>query len=146
MNNGICRTGNQSGTIGNLTGLNRKVAEAFFGHNPWQGFFDLADSSHLRPAFRIDAYENQDTYRVVAELVGVGREDISLRYEENTLIIELTVRSGADGNDKDRQYTRSVRFASPVSPDEVSAQFADGLLVVSIPKASEFKPREISIA
>jgi HSP20 family protein len=142
MNSLANRTGNY---FDPFSGLSRDMTQAFFGTNPWAGFFSPAGSNHLRPAFRLDVYEGPEAWKVVSEVAGVNRDDIALRYEDDALVIELTVKPAEASTAEPRKYARTVRFDGTVDIDKVVARYNDGHLTVVLPKAEETRPREITI-
>ena len=104
------------------------------------------------PAF--DVYEDKDNLYVRAELPGMRKEDINLSLHNGSLSI-----SGERKNEeklKDAQVYREERFFgrfqrtitlnTPVAMDKVKAQYKDGILSVTLPKAEEAKPKQIDVS
>ena len=95
-----------------------------------------------------------DTDIVVrAELPGVTPDSIHVDISNNNLTIqgEKTKDNGVEGENYYRveriygKFMRSFSLPSRVKADAVKARYKDGVLVVSIPKAEEAKPREIKV-
>ena len=121
---------------------------------------DRLVNSFLKPAGSegnfapaVDIVETQDDIRVVVELPGVNKDSVTVEYHDNLLILkgEKKALVLADGENLRRSERRSGSFlrrfdvSTPVNSTEIKAKFKDGVLTVTLPKAEEAKPREISI-
>ena len=42
-------------------------------------------------------------------------------------------------------FRRSLRFGTPVNPNQVNAVYRHGLLLITMPKAEEAKPRQVRV-
>jgi HSP20 family protein len=117
---------------------------------------EIARSSQLlsgwTPAF--DVYEDKDNVYVRAELPGMRKEDIDLSLHNGSLSV-----SGERKNEeqlKDAEVYRAERFfgrfqrtitlGTPVAFDKVKAQYKDGILNITLPKAEEAKPKHIDVS
>ncbi len=102
----------------------------------------------------LDLYEDRDNMYVRVELPGMRKEDIDLSLHEGSLSISGERKS--DEKYKDAEVYRSERFfgrfqrtvtlPTPVQVDRVKAQYKDGILTVSLPKAEESKPKHIELS
>ena len=101
----------------------------------------------------VDVLEQPDAIVVRAELPGLKPEDIDIEVDENVLTIrgerrfEETVEDGRYYR-LERSYgrfQRSLGLPQGVKPDEISADFDQGVLEVRVPKAEEVKPRKITV-
>ena len=103
----------------------------------------------------IDVYETDDRYVVAAELPGMARKDIELALEDSRLTIrgQRVDRTAASGDvvhfhQVERghgAFSRSFEFASKIDTDAVSADLADGVLTITLPKAAPPPPRKIEV-
>ena len=101
----------------------------------------------------VDIQETADSYRLVAELPGLTKEDINITLENNVLRLsgerkfEKDVKK--DGYHRiERTYgtfARAFTLPSQVNQEKVEASFENGLLTIVVPKAEQAKPRKISI-
>ncbi len=101
----------------------------------------------------VDIQETDDSYRLQAELPGLGKDDIQITIENN--VLRLTGERKWEKDVKKENYHRIERtygsfsrsFALPhqVSSDKVEAKFENGVLSVVVPKAETAKPRRITI-
>lgn len=71
-----------------------------------------------------------DKYEVTFELPGTTKDEIDLSSTEDSMRLET---SG------DRKYRRTISFDDPVDPEEVDANFRNGILTVEISKKEEEK-------
>ena len=104
----------------------------------------------------IDAYETEKAYVVEADLPGVHPENVEISFEQNTLTIKGTRAPTLQTPEKGelRVYTaervsgdfaRSVRLPEYVEGDKIEANYANGVLTVTVPKAQSALPRRIAI-
>lgn len=100
----------------------------------------------------VDLSEVDDRYVLTAELPGLCREEVKIEVQEGM----VTLRGRRPGQtccpERYQQleraqgtFARSFRFAVPIVGDRISAELADGVLTVSIPKA-EASDRRIEVA
>ena len=93
----------------------------------------------------MDVFENDAEYRLIVDLPGVSLENIEVDVEEDSVSISAHRDHGepADGDQLVRQERRFGRFQRQVSlpknvdPDAVSAEYADGVLTLVLPKVVE---------
>lgn len=119
--------------------------------NPWTGLeseidrlFEtaLADvATPAAPRFPVDLYEDKDNTYVRAELPGVKREDIAVEMIEDYLTINATRKEG----EQSFNFSRSISIPESVQTDKVSAALEHGVLIVTLPKQEQAKPRKIAI-
>jgi len=99
--------------------------------------------SDWRPA--IDVKETEKGLVVTAELPGMSEQDIELSVEDDLLTIKGEKRTESSKDDKgwhvqERSYgafVRTLQLPFSPKPEEVSAEFAKGVLTISIPKPLE---------
>lgn len=101
----------------------------------------------------VDILEKKDRIVLTAELPGLSEADIRLRFEDGVLTLEGERRCEKEGADAryhcaERSYgrfARSFRLPSTVDEEGISATFADGLLVVELPKRAGALSKSIRI-
>ena len=106
-----------------------------------------------RPA--IDVYETSDTYVVTAEVPGLTREDVELAVEDTRVTIRghrvdrrVSNRSAVHFHQVERghgAFARTLEFAERIDSDKVSADLADGVLSVTLPKVPPPPARRIEV-
>lgn len=101
----------------------------------------------------IDLHEDDGSFVVTAELPGVRKEDVVVELENGVLTLRGEKRSEREEKKERRRYversygafSRSFTLPPNVDGDRIHADFADGVLTVTIPKSSETKPRTVDI-
>jgi HSP20 family protein len=101
----------------------------------------------------VDIVEQNDELLVVADVPGACAESIDVRFEDGMLEIEAAVpsrRLGGNGyllREYDvGDYYRSFQVSEAIDASKISAQYADGVLTLRLPKAEAVKPRKIAVA
>ncbi len=74
----------------------------------------------------VDIIDQGDSVKVVAEMAGVNKSDISLELTEKTLVISSSVS---------RKYHKEVGFDVDILPDSATAKYNNGILEVQISKS-----------
>ena len=101
-----------------------------------------------------DIYEDKDNYKIKADLPGIKKSDVKISYSDGELSIsgervqELETKD-AKCHRVERtfgRYYRSFTLPKEIKEDKIKAEFKDGQLTVTIPKADEVKPKEIEIS
>ncbi len=102
----------------------------------------------------INMQEAQDAVSIQAHLPGIDPNEIKLSIENNTLSIAGTRETAAA--DVKTNYHRRERYSGPFSriislpegldAEKVEAHYRDGILNISIAKAEEKKPKQISVS
>lgn len=128
--------------------MNRIVDEFFRGDQLADANFTQRD---WHPA--VDIIENRDRYTLNAELPGISKEEVQVTLENNVLTIRGEKKTNADQKEGDvhrveRRYgsfERSFTLPAAVDVNKIDAQFRDGVLTLTLPKAEEAKPRAIDV-
>jgi len=138
----------------------RTLAPSFgaLQRSPWSGLESeidrlfstaLTDFGGASPTrFPVDLYEDKANTYVRAELPGVSREDINVEMTDGYLTLTAARKSvGADGKPGESfSFSRAISVADEVQTDQVSANYENGVLTVTLPKREEAKPKKVSIA
>ena len=89
----------------------------------------------------VDIYETSDRYVLTAELAGLGREDFQIQVHEGRLTLKgqrpSQTRCCEQYHRVERghgQFSRTFLLPLPVDADAITADLADGILTVAIPK------------
>jgi len=103
----------------------------------------------------VDIIEDEHGYRIEAELPRVKKEDVKIRLVNRQLSISGERVFKREENDNAKKYhrversygrfARTFRLPEGVENDGVKAEFAEGVLSVTIPKSENSKPKEIDI-
>jgi HSP20 family protein len=121
----------------------------------------LFDDAFTRPltirdgwsAPAIDMYQTDDEIVVKASLPGVKAEDVQINVSGEVLTIKGESKQMEEKNEKSwhmreqrwGSFERSVALPTEVVSDKAKAEFENGILVITLPKAEEVKPKTISI-
>lgn len=101
----------------------------------------------------VDIYETEDRVVLKAELPGVGKDNVNIQIQDNTLTLkgERRIEKGVKEENflrMERAYGafhRSFYLPVQVQKDKVKAIFRDGVLEVILLKAEEAKPKHIKV-
>jgi len=115
-----------------------------------EGAFATEGASALYPP--VNLFDAGAEYVVKAELPGVEPGNIELTVQDHTLVVRGERRVGeavqnAAYHRRERaegQFRRVVRLPGPTEGDP-QARFRDGVLTVHLPKASEVRPRRVTV-
>lgn len=100
-----------------------------------------------------DIKEDKDNYVVMLDLPGVSKEDVKVSYADGQLSISGERKQEKETKDSKYhrveraygKYYRSFTLPKLVKEDKIEAEFKDGQLTVTVPKAEEAKPKELEI-
>jgi len=144
-----------------LTRWNPVTHSPWLARDPFAQFMDnflngeaSQDVSNRNWSPAVDIRETEDAFLVHAELPGLSKDDIAITLENNILKLTGERRFEKDVEEKEfhrieRAYgtfTRAFSLPSRVDSTGVKANFADGVLTITVPKVEEAKPRKIDIA
>ncbi len=116
--------------------------------------FEGIDTAHSRGFVPpVDIMEHGENLLLVSDLPGFTNDDIEVSVENRTLTLAGERKAdarfeGASTFRAERSYGRFSRvFALPATVDvaRISAEFKDGVLTVTLPKAEEARPRKIEV-
>jgi HSP20 family protein len=93
----------------------------------WADDWESADRSGFGGDTHVDVHETDGGVRVVADLPGVEKEDISLRCDGEV----LTVSAATDR----REFDDRIRLPGRVDEDSAAATFNNGVLEVTFDRA-----------
>ncbi len=101
----------------------------------------------------VDITERKDAYLVVAELPGVGTEDVEITFQDGLLTIQgerhpAAEAAGEKVHRAERRYgpfRRSITLPSHVQADRIAASAEDGVLLILVPKAEEAHAKRIQV-
>jgi HSP20 family protein len=102
----------------------------------------------------LDLYQSNDNVIAVFELPGMRKEDIEISLHDGALTIsgERKRESSSNGEQAERTeryigtFRRSIALPTRVDASKVSATYRDGILIVTLPKAEEVKPKQIQVS
>ncbi len=81
-----------------------------------------------------DVIEDEDKVRVVVEMPGVDKENISVTVSDDGKKLYVSARSG------DRKYYKEIDLPAPVDPKKAKATYKNGVLSVELEKREKSRP------
>lgn len=103
-------------------------------------------------AIPVDVVDRDDDYLIEAVLPGVRPEDLDVSVSDNTATIRAECRlSELEEGDyllRERRFgtmVRSITLPAALESDRATANFEDGILHLTVPKAATAKPRRIEV-
>ncbi len=103
-------------------------------------------------AMPMDLYRAGEHFVVLFDLPGVDPTSIDVDVEDRTLTVRAERRPATDGEVQwlSRERTvgtmaRQLTLGPGLALDRIEADYADGVLTLTIPVAEEAKPRKISV-
>src|SRR5690242_7361349 len=102
---------------------------------------------------RMDVYEKDDTLVLKAELPGLQKEDVQVEIYDGNLVIRGESKAAREVK-KETYYRTERTFGSfyrslplpwEVTPEQIKATLADGVLEVQIPKPVAATPAVIKV-
>ena len=137
--------------VNDLMSLQREMDRIFNGVATRRKYDEDYESAVWSPV--VDVTEDADSYTLHFDLPGMKKEELKMNFTENTLKISGERRTIEEKKDSTThrvertfgKFYRSFTFPTPVSADKINAQYKDGVLTVTVPKAEESKPKQISI-
>lgn len=123
-------------------------------YDPWRDFLDVGNifptdlfrrSQSNLPAVNISEDDKSFCVDIVAP--GFKKEDFKVNVEDDMLTISAEVKSDKTEEDKNKQYTRreyssssftrSFKLPDNATDDNISAEFNEGILKLTIPKSEQ---------
>jgi HSP20 family protein len=101
----------------------------------------------------VDVYEDEHNIVLTAELPGIDQQDLNITVENGVLAI-AGERKMENEENKDNfhriersygRFTRSFTLPPTVDPDGVKAEFANGVLKITLSKREEAKPKQVKV-
>ena len=127
----------------------REMMDRFF-NEPWFGDRLWADGATLPT---VDMYQTDEDIVVKASLPGVKPDDIAISVTGDVLTLrgsatEETARENATYYMRERrqgEFSRSLPLPAAVAADKAKADFENGVLTLTLPKAEEIKAKTITV-
>ncbi|WP_298232391.1 Hsp20/alpha crystallin family protein [uncultured Azohydromonas sp.] len=101
---------------------------------------------------RVDVLEDESGITLLADLPGVPREQLELKVEGDTLLIEGTVAAPTPeqlealyAEVRLPRYRRAFTLSRELDTGAIQAQLRDGVLNLRIPKQAHAQPRRIEV-
>jgi len=101
----------------------------------------------------VDVYQTADDIVIKAPIAGVRQEDLEVCITEE----QITIKGERHDRSNDSienyvvqecywgSFSRTFPFPVAIDPDKANAKLVDGILTVSIPKASKIRTRTLNV-
>jgi len=127
--------------------MNRLFRESYSPEGPEEAL------TTTRFAPPVDIYEDEHTITLKLEVPGIEENDIDVRIDNNTLTVHGERKIEKEEKEEnfrrvERQYgsfTRSFTLPSSVDPGQASAHYDKGVLMITLAKKAEAKPKQIKV-
>jgi len=101
---------------------------------------------------RVDIFETEKDIALLADMPGVGTENLDIDLRENTLTLTGEI-AGEKNNQEEMiyveykigRYYRQFSLSGVIDQSKIDAQLNDGVLRLLLPKVEQAAPRQISI-
>lgn len=106
---------------------------------------------------KIDIWEEEDAFKMEADLPGVSEKDVDVTVHDGMLTVKATTESskteGEEGKTFYRRersttsFERHISLPEGINEEKVDASLKNGVLTVTLPKSEDAKPkmRKISV-
>jgi len=117
----------------------------------WDDWRPVRVPNVMTPA--VDVYEEKDHVIVETPLVGIKPADVNIEIEDNILKISGKSEHTSEVDDKNYYrkeirsgaFYRAVALPKAVIGEKAEANYKDGILKITVPKAEEVKPKKITV-
>jgi HSP20 family protein len=101
----------------------------------------------------VDVFETKGAITLKADLAGMDPDDIALEVEDNVLTVSGE-RRFQEEVDEDKYYrierrygcfSRSIALPQGADPENIKAEYENGVLAVTVPKVEAVRPKRISV-
>ena len=110
----------------------------------------MPQQRHVVPP--VDVFEDEASITLLADLPGVPREQLHVRVDGDSLVLEATAATAGPenmemvyGELQCPAYRRQFTLSRELDASRIEAQLRDGVLRLTIPKAEEARPRRIQV-
>jgi len=132
-----------------LRNLQREI-NALFQDDFFPASAGLFDRSYS-PA--IDVVEEDERYLVSCEVPGLSESDMDVQLADNVLTIKGTKKEKEEDSDKRwfkretwyGSFQRTIPLPAGIENEKIEAVLEHGILVLTLPKKEEVKPKQISV-
>lgn len=113
----------------------------------------LASQQPTTWGLALDVIEKDDEFVVKASVPGIKPDDLEITFTDNTLTIKGQTQEDQEVKEanyhlRERRFgsfSRSITLNSHINADKIQANYDNGVLTLTLPKAEEVKPKRIAI-
>ena len=103
------------------------------------------------PTPGVNAYVDEQSAVITAELPGVRPEDMQLQLHDDVLTVSAERKAEPETGEAlvsergELRFSRSINLPFAVDPEHVQARLRDGVLTVALQRAAADRPRRIQV-
>jgi HSP20 family protein len=121
--------------------------------NDFFGFPALESEGDAEFVPRVDIKDTKDNVVLTFELPGMEKKDIKVLVKDGNLVVsgERTFKSEQQDDNRIRseirqgKFSRSFSLPDTVNPENIGADYKNGMLEIRLAKLEEVKPKEIEV-
>lgn len=109
-------------------------------------FLHAGDSAEVAGAWSppMDVYETNDAIVLIAELPGLARDDVEIRIDQNSLVLQGERKFSKDVKEENYHrierhfgaFSRTLPLPPAVDTEAVTAELRNGVLEITLPKTN----------
>lgn len=127
--------------------MDRLLDDAFT--RPW----GMTDGWRGTGALSVDMYETENDVVITAAVPGMKADDVQINVTGEMLTIKGEIKEKSEVKEKSYHmreqrwgsFERSIALPTTVLADKAKADFENGILTITLPKAEEVKPKTITV-
>ena len=100
----------------------------------------------------LDLYDFDDRYEALFDIPGTTTENIDVTVHDGVLTVEACVEPRYPGHITPMlgefgvgDFRRQVRLGEDIDTDSITAEYRDGVLMLTLPKRAERRPRKVEV-
>jgi HSP20 family protein len=132
-----------------LSLLQRRIDHVF---DDWAAGYELPQRGRVAVWPPINAFETKEAFVYRAEVPGLADKDVSVYVEDDSLVLrgerKIELPAGHHVRLRERApiaFTRKLPLPGRVDGEGITATLKDGILTVTLPKAKDSLPRQITV-
>jgi HSP20 family protein len=101
----------------------------------------------------INVFQQGDDILAIIELPGIEKDSLTVQAKENTIRIagkkSVTYPDGVSVHRRERvsgEFDRTLSLPVQLDPDQIKAEYREGILALLLPRSERDKPRSIKIS
>lgn len=108
------------------------------------------DNYYFSSSVKESMSDNDNSFIIELELPGISKESIGVDIEGDSLKVTATkTKAEKTGNLSDTRkygsFSKTYHIKMAVKKNDISAEYKDGILTITIPKDEKAKPKKIKI-
>ncbi|MBI2841492.1 MAG: Hsp20/alpha crystallin family protein [Acidobacteria bacterium] len=101
----------------------------------------------------MDVYETNDAIVLIAELPGLARDDVEIRIDQNSLVLQGERKFSKDVKEENYHrierhfgaFSRTLALPPAVDTEAVKAELRNGVLEITLPKTNQLREGAIDV-